>query len=71
MNFENKKRQERPKPFHFEPMWILDDRFLGVVRMVWPRIDIALTKKIDCTRDALIDWNHNGFGNVYARKKTC
>ena len=47
----------------------LDHRFLEFVDQTWPKGDNTLEEKINSTREALVDWNKNTFGNLYVRKK--
>ena len=59
-----------PKPFRFEPMWVLHESFQSIVHNAWinaPTFD----SKLEQTRQDLTIWNKEHFGNVYQRKKTC
>ena len=69
VNLSVSKENGGQRPFRFEPNWTLDNRFLGVIDHAWPRVDIPLTHKLDCTKEALISWNRDTFGNIFVRKK--
>lgn len=69
LNLEQNVRATGPKPFRFEPMWILDKHFLDIVDQAWPKYTLLISEKLDVTRDVLIDLNHSTFGNVYIRKR--
>lgn len=57
-----------PKPFRFEPMWVLHDMFPSVVQKTWLAA-FSLDSKLEQTRHDLIVWIKDHFGNVYHRKK--
>ncbi|XP_056692250.1 uncharacterized protein [Spinacia oleracea] len=57
------------KPFRFEPMWLMEPSFEGVVRGAWGRVCENLGTKLNQVGEEILDWNHNEFGNLYKRKK--
>lgn len=69
LKLENPRPMDGPKPFRFEPMWILHDNYPEVVRRAWTTRETPVGEKINHVRETLIDWNHNCVGNVHARKR--
>lgn len=62
-----------PRHWLFLRAWCTTEGFVDVVRSAWSSIasDLnmsTLLRKMKATRLALIDWNHNSFGNIFDRK---
>ena len=57
------------KPFRFEPMWIQDPSFEGVVHEAWVSEEGPISAKIRRVGNDLSVWNTRTFGNVYVKKK--
>ncbi|XP_075633927.1 uncharacterized protein LOC142606466 [Castanea sativa] len=65
------------KPFHFEAMWLKDERCEGVVHSAWEEDVLGdsmgkVIKKVENCQAQLLLWDKNVFGNVHqtlARKR--
>lgn len=59
-----------PKPFCFEPVWLLDSSFYQFVASKWGKIRRkgSLSEDLELLYHAMTQWNKNTFGNIYQWK---
>lgn len=69
LKLENTPFVQGEKPFRFEPMWLLDNRFKEEMLKDWPRPCSLIQESLNIFRQILMVWNQETFGNPYCRKR--
>ncbi|XP_039035459.1 uncharacterized protein LOC120171922 [Hibiscus syriacus] len=58
------------RPFRFEAAWLTHEEFKAVFSLAWDKKKDSLVNAVEETKNAIIEWKENRFGNIFKRKKT-
>ncbi|XP_040372858.1 uncharacterized protein LOC112194030 [Rosa chinensis] len=58
-------------PFRFQAMWMTHNDFAPYVDNTWKNSHGSFVEKTQALSHALLDWNHNTFGNVFKKRDNC